>query len=186
MSYVFSHTPSFNTVLFLLILYVNKCLCDSIFQSFTMFENNTIQFGSHHSRRSMTVINNHYSCWEAQSLFSGFYQMAKKLSAMNLTHVEVALFCAVVTLLGKLNVFISICNCFVTYFLKKIFIIAYCDTFVSCIVGYLNTEITFQWYTLRNESESVQSAICDFFTWKLNCRKKWLLYDNHEVFTHKY
>lgn len=66
-----------------------------------MFEGNTMVFGGQNSLMSMAVVHNQFLCWEAQCLFSGVAEMARKLSAMNLTHVEVALFCAVVILLGE-------------------------------------------------------------------------------------
>lgn len=72
-------------------------------QSFTMLEGNTIVFGGLNARMSLAIVQNHFVCWETQCLFGGIADMAKKLSAMSLTHVEVALFCAVVILLGKSN-----------------------------------------------------------------------------------
>lgn len=82
-----------------ILLLKQNCYSVMLVLCYMMFDNNTLIFESNKRRISFTCSHEHFVCFEAQCLFEGLFLVARKVRHLKLTHVEIALFCAIVLLI---------------------------------------------------------------------------------------
>ena len=66
-----------------------------------LFEGNSIIIEADFKRVSFSSTSGQYVSYEAECMFEGLFYVARKVEKLQLTHVEIALYCAIALLIGK-------------------------------------------------------------------------------------